>query len=89
MRQKQKVTVQKMPFIFYIRSKYAYFKYRTTFLMIQTICQTYSDIEYESLCVILARNVLNGIKDIKLIDVYLYNRYILVSLQKNNITMIH
>lgn len=42
--------------------------------MIQTICQTYSDIEYESLCVILARNVLNGIKDIKLIDVYLYNR---------------
>lgn len=57
--------------------------------MIQTICHTYSDIEYESLCVILARNVLNGIKDIKLIDVYLYNRYILVSLQKNNITMIH
>lgn len=42
--------------------------------MIQIICQTYSDIEYESLCVILARNVLNGIKDIKLIDVYLYNR---------------
>lgn len=42
--------------------------------MIQTICQTHSDIEYESLCVILARNVLNGIKDIKLIDVYLYNR---------------
>lgn len=42
--------------------------------MIQTICQTYSDFEYESLCVILARNVLNGIKDIKLIDVYLYNR---------------
>lgn len=42
--------------------------------MIQTICQAYSDIEYESLCVILARNVLNGIKDIKLIDVYLYNR---------------
>lgn len=59
------------------------------FFMIQTICQTYSDIEYESLCVILARNVLNSIKDIKLIDVYLYNRYILVSLQKNNITMIH
>ena len=50
--------------------------------MTQTICQTYSDIEYESLCVILARNVLNDIKDIKLIDVYLYNRYILVSLQK-------
>ena len=50
--------------------------------IIQTICQTYSDIEYESLCVILARNILNGIKDIKLIDVYLYNRYILVSLQK-------
>ena len=87
--QKQKVTVQKRLFIFYIRSKYAYFKYRTIFFMIQTICQTYSDIEYESLCVILARNVLNGIKDIKLIDVYLYNRYILVSLQKNNITMIH
>lgn len=63
----------KISFIFYIRSKYAYFKHRTTF-MIQTICQTYSDIEYESLCVILARNVLNGIKDIKLIDVYLYNR---------------
>lgn len=73
---------KKRIFIFYIRSKYAYFKYRTTFLMIQTICQAYSDIEYGSLCVILARNVLNGIKDIKLIDVYLYNRYILVSLQK-------
>ena len=42
--------------------------------IIQTICQRYSVIEYESLCVILARNVLNGIKDIKLIDVYLYNR---------------
>lgn len=57
--------------------------------MIQTICQTYSDIEFKGLCVILARNVLNGVKDIKLIYVYLYNRYILVSLQKNNITMIH
>ena len=30
-RQKQKVTVQKRLFIFYIRSKYAYFKYRTIF----------------------------------------------------------
>lgn len=50
--------------------------------MIQTICQTHSDIEFVGLCVILARNVLNGIKDIKLIYVYLYNRYILVSLQK-------
>ena len=45
--------------------KYAYFKYRAIFFMIQTICQTYSDIEYESLCVILARNALNIIKDIK------------------------
>ena len=57
--------------------------------MIQTICQTNSGIEFGGLYAILACNALNGIKDIKLIYVYLYNRYILVSLQKNNITMIH
>lgn len=57
--------IKKHLFIFYIGLKYAYFKYRAIFFMIQTICQTYSDIEYESLCVILARNALNIIKDIK------------------------
>lgn len=50
--------------------------------MIQTICQTNSGIGFDGLYAILACNALNGIKDIKLIYVYLYNRYILVSLQK-------
>lgn len=50
--------------------------------MIQTICQTNRGIEFDGLYAILACNALNGIKDIKLIYAYLYNRYILVSLQK-------
>lgn len=87
--QKRKAIAQNIIPMLCIGQKCAYFKYRAIFFVIQTICQTYSDVKYKVLYVVLAHNALNVIKDIKLIGVYLRNRYILVPLQKNNITMIH